>query len=111
MAVGGTSLLLNGDNSYNSETGWDYYSSAAGTSIGSGGGISQYVPEPAYQQGVQSLGMRTTPDVTLVADPATGAWIADTYNLPLLSPTRGRALLTAGRLSASCRRRVWMATG
>jgi hypothetical protein len=31
---------------------------------------------------VQSSGYRTTPDVALVADPATGAWMADTYNLP-----------------------------
>ena len=30
---------------------------------------------------VQSTGSRTTPDVSLVADPATGAWIADPYNL------------------------------
>ena len=81
VAVGGTSLTLNADNSYNSETGWGYYSDSAGTSIGSGGGLSLYEPEPAYQQGVQSTGSRTTPDVSLVADPATGAWIADPYNL------------------------------
>jgi hypothetical protein len=86
VAVGGTSLTLNADNSYNSETGWGYYSSAAGASIGSGGGISLYEPEPAFQQGVQSLGMRTTPDVALVADPNTGAWIADTYNLDPTNP-------------------------
>jgi hypothetical protein len=86
VAVGGTSLTLNADSSYSSETGWGYYSSAAGASIGSGGGISLYEPEPAYQQNVQSLGMRTTPDVSLVADPATGAWIADTYNLDPSNP-------------------------
>ena len=86
VAVGGTSLTLNGDNSYNSETGWGYYSSSAGASIGSGGGISQYETEPSYQQGVQSLGMRTTPDVALVADPNTGAWIADSYNLDPSNP-------------------------
>ena len=86
VAIGGTSLLLNADDSYNSETGWGYYSSAAGHSIGSGGGISLYEPEPAYQRGVQSLGMRTTPDVSLVADPATGAWITDTYNLDPCNP-------------------------
>ena len=57
VAVGGTSLTLNADNSYNSETGWGYYSDSAGTLIGSGGGISLYEPEPAYQQGVQSTGM------------------------------------------------------
>jgi subtilase family serine protease len=81
VAVGGTSLLLNGDASYNSETGWGYYSSGMGTFIGSGGGISQFEPEPGFQTGVQSTGYRTTPDVSFVADPNTGAWIADTYNL------------------------------
>ena len=55
-------------------------------SIGSGGGVSQYESEPSYQQGVQSLDMRTTPDVSLVADPATGAWIADSYNLDPSNP-------------------------
>ena len=86
VAVGGTSLTLNADNSYNSETGWGYYSDSAGAFIGSGGGISLYEPEPAFQQGVQSTGYRTTPDVALVADPATGAWIADPYNLDPSNP-------------------------
>ncbi len=86
VAVGGTSLTLNADNSYNSETGWGYYSDAAGTLIASGGGISLYEPEPSYQQGVQSTGSRTTPDVSFVADPATGAWIADSYNLDPSNP-------------------------
>jgi hypothetical protein len=57
-----------------------------GAFIGSGGGISLYEPEPAYQLGVQSTGYRTTPDVSLVADPATGAWIADPYNLDPTNP-------------------------
>ncbi len=57
-----------------------------GMSIGSGGGISLYEPEPSYQQGVQSTGSRTTPDVSMVADPATGAWIADPYNLDPSNP-------------------------
>jgi hypothetical protein len=86
VAVGGSSLQLNADNSYQSETGWGYYSDSQGTFIASGGGLSQYQPEPAYQQNVQSTGSRTTPDVSLVADPATGAWIADTYNLPDSNP-------------------------
>jgi hypothetical protein len=97
VAVGGTSLYLNGDNSYNSETGWGYYSDAAGSFIGSGGGISLYQPEPAYQQGVQSTGSRTTPDVSLIADPATGAWIADTYNL---DPSNPFAIVGGTSLSA-----------
>jgi len=86
VAVGGTSLTLNTGGSYNSETGWGYYSGAAGAVIGSGGGISLYEPEPAFQQAVQSTGYRTTPDVSLVADPATGAWIADPYNLDPSNP-------------------------
>jgi len=86
VAVGGTSLALNGDGSYNSETGWGYQSDTVGAFIGSGGGISLYEPEPAYQLGVQSTGSRTTPDVSLVADPATGAWIADPYNLDPSNP-------------------------
>jgi subtilase family serine protease len=86
VAVGGTSLYLNADNSYNSETGWGYYSNAVGAFIGSGGGTSLYESEPAYQQGVQTTGYRSTPDVSMVADPSTGAWIADPYNLPGSDP-------------------------
>ena len=86
LAVGGTSLALNADNSYGSETGWGYFSTLAGTFIGSGGGLSQYESEPAYQAGVQSTGSRTTPDVSFVADPATGAWIANPYNLDPSNP-------------------------
>jgi hypothetical protein len=81
IAVGGTSLTLHSDNSYSGETGWGYNSAAAGAYIGSGGGISLYETEPSFQRGVQSTGYRTTPDVSIIADPATGAWIADTYNL------------------------------
>ena len=86
VAVGGTTLTLNADNSYNSETGWGDVSGDSGPSISSGGGISLYESEPAYQQGVQSTGYRTTPDVSLVADPDTGAWIADPYNLDPSDP-------------------------
>jgi hypothetical protein len=86
VAVGGTSLLLNADDSYNSETGWGYFDSNVGAYIAGGGGISQYEAQPAYQQGVQSTGYRTTPDVSFVADPATGVWIADTYNLDPSTP-------------------------
>ena len=99
LAVGGTSLTLNADNSYNSETGFGYESSALGTFIGSGGGISLYEPEPAYQQGVQSTGSRTIPDVSLVADPATGAWIADPYNLSGSNPFE---VVGGTSLSAPC---------
>jgi hypothetical protein len=86
VAVGGTSLTLNADNSYNSETGWGSYSTTLGVYLGSGGGLSQYEGEPAYQDDVQSTGSRTTPDVSFLADPATGVWIADPYNLGTANP-------------------------
>jgi uncharacterized repeat protein (TIGR01451 family) len=86
VAVGGTSLYLNNDNSYNSETGWGCYSNSMGVAIGGGGGVSLYEPEPAFQQGAQSTGFRTTPDVSMIADPATGVWIADSYNLDPTNP-------------------------
>jgi len=71
IAVGGTSLQLNAqDSSYVSETAWS----------GSGGGTSLYEKAPAYQQGVQHTGFRTTPDVAFDADPNTGVAIYDSYN-------------------------------
>jgi subtilase family serine protease len=64
VAVGGTSLYLNADNSRGSETGWGYSSTALGNAfIGSGGGASQFEAEPAFQGSVQSTGYRTTPEI------------------------------------------------
>ena len=48
VAVGGTSLYLNSDNSYQSESAWS----------SGGGGQSSYEAEPTYQAGVQSSGKR-----------------------------------------------------
>jgi subtilase family serine protease len=62
LSVGGTSLFLNSAGAYQSESGW----------IDAGGGVSQYESEPSYQQLVQSRGGRSTPDVSLDADPNTG---------------------------------------
>jgi hypothetical protein len=70
VATGGTTLLLNANNSIQSETAWS----------GSGGGTSQYEPEPAYQDGVQSTGMRTIPDVAWDADPNTGVAVYDSFD-------------------------------
>ena len=86
VAVGGTSLTLNADSSYNSETGWGYILTPLGSSSAPAAASACTRPEPAYQEGVQSTGSRTTPDVSFVADPATGAWIADTYNLGTDNP-------------------------
>ena len=70
VAVGGTSLNLSANGSYQSEAGWN----------GSGGGTSTYETEPAYQAGVQNTGRRTVPDVSFDADPNTGVAVYDSYN-------------------------------
>ncbi len=70
VAVGGTTLQLNDDDTYNSETAWS----------GSGGGTSLYEKEPAFQENSQQTGFRTTPDVAFDADPNTGVAVYDSYN-------------------------------
>jgi hypothetical protein len=52
---------LNNSGGYVSETGWS----------GSGGGSSSYEIEPSYQNGVQSSGVRTNPDLAYGANPGT----------------------------------------
>jgi len=71
VGVGGTTLNLNSDGSFNSETAWS----------GSGGGVSTVEPEPSFQltYGVQGTsGHRGVPDVSYNADPNTGVLIYDT---------------------------------
>ena len=65
IAVGGTSLVLNADKTLSKEIAWS----------GSGGGVSAFEKEPAYQKkfGVpKSNSMRAIPDVSYDADAATG---------------------------------------
>ena len=68
LAVGGTTLNLNGAGGYASETAWS----------ASGGGYSQFESQPAYQQTVQTTGQRSTPDVAFVGDPNTGVQVYET---------------------------------
>jgi hypothetical protein len=72
VSVGGTTLTLDADNTRMAESGWS----------GSGGGISPYEAQPAYQNGVvtQSTTHRTGPDVAYDADPSTGFAVYDSYN-------------------------------
>lgn len=70
LAVGGTYLVLNPDDSYLGENSWP----------GSGGGTSQYITQPLYQIGFQSTGKRTIPDVALNASPTSGVAVYDSYN-------------------------------
>ncbi|MBU6414661.1 S53 family peptidase [Patescibacteria group bacterium] len=74
VAVGGTSLAFRSDGAFERETAWS----------GSGGGVSAYESQPAYQNGYsipKAKGMRAIPDVSYDADPrsgfsvyANGAW-------------------------------------
>jgi subtilase family serine protease len=75
VAVGGTTLELNSNGSYLGETGWSVGSDSWNLSYGTGGGVSKYETEPSYQKIVQQTGYRTTPDVSMDADPATGVFI------------------------------------
>jgi hypothetical protein len=71
LAVGGTTLTVDGYGNYLSESGWS----------NTGGGLSSYESEPTYQDSVQSTGSRSAPDVSFVADPNTGVAVYD------ISPT------------------------
>jgi hypothetical protein len=62
-AVGGTTLLVNSDYSYNSETAWN----------GAGSGCSAYEAKPNFQHDTGCPTHRTVADVSADADPNTGA--------------------------------------
>jgi hypothetical protein len=65
-AVGGTTLNLNGDNTWRSETAWS----------GAGSGCSRYEPKPAWQIDTGCT-RRTLADISADADPNTGAAVYD----------------------------------
>src|SRR5206468_813193 len=54
----------------------------------SGGGISTRETQPSYQNGVvtQSTTQRTTPDVSMVANPSTGVSVYDSYDFGNTAP-------------------------
>jgi hypothetical protein len=79
VAVGGTTLSVNGSGGYGSESAW-----SAG-----GGGISTSESQPAYQSGIvsaYSTTQRTTPDVSMDADPGSGVAIVDSYDSGSAAP-------------------------
>lgn len=70
LAVGGTTLSVgNAGGSYSNETAWS----------GSGGGVSWYENQPAWQGRVQNSGGRSAPDVAYNANPSTGFAVYDSY--------------------------------
>ncbi len=94
VAVGGTSLYLNPDNSYNDETGWSKGSDSWSPNSAGAGGISEYEPVPAYQAAVdpttQPIAGRAAPDVSIDADPATGVAVYDSYDFGTSTPWIGQ---------------------
>jgi subtilase family serine protease len=71
VSVGGTKLNFNADGSLASETAWS----------GSGGGVSKYVPMPAFQSTFGLTGgKRLIPDVSYNGDPASGVSVYDSYS-------------------------------
>ena len=80
VAVGGTSLTIQPDGTYISESVWNN-----NNGYGTGGGISQEEPLPSYQNGLNGInGASTTnrnvPDISMDADPDTGVYVLDTYS-------------------------------
>ena len=80
VAVGGTSLYLQQDGTYISETAWN-----DGNGEATGGGISKYEPLPSYQEGIvddngASATNRNVPDVAMDADPNTDVAVYDSYD-------------------------------
>jgi kumamolisin len=67
VGVGGTTLRLNAAGNVTSEVGWP----------GSGGGTSRFFPRPVWQTGtgMPHGSQRVIPDVSLAADPNTGAFL------------------------------------
>ncbi len=61
LAVGGSSLTINADNSYGGETGWS----------GGTGGVSAYESQPSWQSLFVTNSQRTDPDVSYHADNST----------------------------------------
>ena len=67
LSVGGTTLTTSSTGAYVSEQSWS----------GTNGGFSQVEVQPAYQDGVQSTGVRVVPDVAYNADPNSGYAVYD----------------------------------
>jgi subtilase family serine protease len=89
ISVGGTTLLVNSSGSYGSESAWGDGQNSAQDG-GGGGGVSQYVSEPSYQQGVVPASITTTnravPDVSMDADPNSGVPVYDSYDFGSSTP-------------------------
>lgn len=70
VGVGGTTITRSASGAYKNETSWS----------ATGGGLSSFVPRPSYQSVISSIvgSKRGVPDVSLDANPSSGAWLYDT---------------------------------
>jgi len=89
VAVGGTTLLTDANGNYISESAWGNGLQSGLGLGGGGGGVSRSHLQPGFQQNTNtgSTVWRTTPDLSLDADPATGAIIVDSWDFPYSSWT------------------------
>ena len=83
VAVGGTNLTLNANDNWTSETTWGS-GATSGTAGGGGGGVSSQYSKPTWQVShgtlLATVSGRAYPDVSMVAAPATGVYVYDSYN-------------------------------
>jgi subtilase family serine protease len=70
VAVGGTTLVLNGSYQFQYQATWVTNSSESG-----GGGISAYESVPSYQTNLSQLSGRGVPDISADANPVSGLWV------------------------------------
>ena len=87
VCVGGTTLRRSvGSGAFINEVAW----------TGSGGGVSTYfTTRPSYQSSLSSLTGRGVPDISLPADPVTGAWVFYTAS-NLRAPATGSWYFVGG---------------
>ena len=78
IGVGGTALHLTASGQYSYETAWG----GSTTNGAGGGGPSAFFSTPTFQSGngVNIGGKRSLPDVSMLADPATGVALYDSFD-------------------------------
>jgi subtilase family serine protease len=98
IAVGGTTLSVNGQGQETGEVGWSY---------GTGGGVSTIFKVPSFQKRVSTIvaGGRNIPDLAFNADPGTGGsfffgggWAGPIGGTSMASPIFGAAMTAIDQL-------------
>ena len=86
VAVGGTSLTLNGAGGYGSETTWNTSSTEATSGGISAKSRSLLIRKQLCRRRIATAADRAEPDVAFDADPNTGVGIVDSYDNGLTDP-------------------------